>query len=366
MKSKYFLTTSMLLIAANCFAQSTFEEGGLMYMEDLSDPSKMAVIVMPKKIPTSEWSMYSGNIIVPASIEHDLDTYEVVGLAPTCFMCQDLTGLDIQAPIKAIPGPCCIYGNNIKHLRLPDTLEEILPEEAIFAPNVEELNLGSNLRSISISLGNLNNLEELKIPNTIETIDCAFDCQKVKCLKLEGDKLSLISYSFSMPALEDLIISGNELSIVKSFYKTKNLKTLSLSGVKVIKESFREINVDKLILPEGITEICESFRDFYGTELSLPNSLTQMDEKSFSWAPNLKVVKFSKNLISFGRFFKGKGETLYCPWEEDVPEAPRYLDEVNTKVTFVVPKGMEAKYREVWADKLSRAKGTIIFKEEKF
>ena len=67
-------------------SQSTFEEGGLLYMEDLSNPSKLSVIVMPKNSPLSGYkSLYSGKIVVPSTINHDLDTYEVVGIAKMPF-----------------------------------------------------------------------------------------------------------------------------------------------------------------------------------------------------------------------------------------------------------------------------------------
>ena len=53
-----------------------------MFREDLSNPAKLSVLVMPKNSPSSAYkSLYSGKIIVPSKIEHDLDSYEVVGIA---------------------------------------------------------------------------------------------------------------------------------------------------------------------------------------------------------------------------------------------------------------------------------------------
>ena len=62
-------------------SQSTFEEDGILYMEDLSDSSKLAVYVMPKHTPMSgHRSGYIGIVSIPAKITHDLDEYEVIGI----------------------------------------------------------------------------------------------------------------------------------------------------------------------------------------------------------------------------------------------------------------------------------------------
>lgn len=353
-----------LSISAAGFAQSTFEEGGIMYMEDLSDPSKMAVLVAPKQNPATGWGMYTGNIIVPKTIEHDLDTYEVVGLTPACFMCPDLTGIEIQAPVKALP-MTCIMGDNIKTLKFPDSLEE-LPNTSVQTPNVENLYLGKSLKSIQLAFSMLNTLTSLDIPSTIESIEMSFStCNRIKSLKLDGGQISKIYVSFCMmEALEDLRISGNELYIESSFADTPQLTVLMLKGVNKINSSFGNINVDKLVLPEGITEITSSFENFNGSELTLPNTLTTLTG-SFRRCPNLKIIHLGKGLCSFENLYNGKGQIFYCPWNE-VPKAPRIGSYNYTDVTFVVPIGMEAKYREAWGRELQNAKGSVVFREEKF
>ena len=365
MNIKHLLATSLLIISVNSFAQSTFEEGGLVYMEDISDPSKMAVIVMPKQNPVTQWGMYSGDVVVPASIEHDLDTYNVVGLSTMCFMCPDLTGLDIQAPLKTLPLQC-IYSEKIKKIKLPDSLEE-LPNSSIMTPNVEEIYFGKSLKTISGSCMQLN-VTNLTIPVTIENISSSFMvCQMLKTLHLKGDNFSTLETSFiDMPALETLSIEGRNLTIAACFgMNIEKLQTLYLSGVVAIKGAFSEINIDKLDLPEGIAEISDSFRTFNGSELTLPNSLTKL-ENSFYTCPNLKIVRLSKGVCSLENFCKGNGETLYCPWNE-VPEVPDLRNRPDFVMTFVVPEGMEARYREAWASSLSRmTKSNITFREEKF
>lgn len=334
-----------------------------MYMEDLSDPSKMAVIVMPKQNPATGWGMYSGDVTVPATIEHDLDTYEVVGLSSGCFMCPNLTGLDIKASLKTVAN-ASIMGDNIKSLKLPDSIED-LPISSVNVPNVEELFLGKSLKTVSLSFSQLNKLNSLNIPSSIESIETSFyTCDKLQSLEVKGDNLSLIRGSFfGMPELESLVIGGNNLSIEGAFINIENLKQLDLSGVNKIIGSFGKINVDKLTIPEGVEEINASFLEFNGTELTLPNSLTKLEGYSFWSCKNLKTVRLGKGVCSIGNFTDTKDVEIYCPWDE-VPEVPDFHS--NSKVTFVVPVGMEAKYREAWGNKLEHTNAQISFKEQNF
>ena len=360
MRFKHLLAVLSLIISVCSFAQSTFEEGGLLYMEDISDPSKMAVIVMPKQNSATGDSMYSGDVIVPASIEHDLDTYEVVGLSTSCFFnCPDLTSLEIRASLKKLPEPC-IFSERVKKIILPDTLEEI-PGNSIYAPNVEEIYLGKNLKTLGIEVGDVT---ELSIPYTIESINGLYG-GKLKNLELKGDNLSTLKNVFlfsSVPTLESVSIKGKNLIIDQCFTEAENLTTLHLSGIKSIKNSFNKTNIDKLVIPEGVIEIDNSFERFNGTELTLPNSLTNLN-KVFRFYPNLKIVRLGKGINSFNKYsFLHENQTIYCPWDE-VPDPPHYF---RKGVTFVVPKGMEAKYREAWADKLKDTETNITFREEDF
>ena len=358
MRSKHLLAVLSLIISVCSFAQSTFEEGGLLYMEDISDPSKMAVIVMPKQNPATGDSMYSGDVIVPASIEHDLDTYEVVGLSTSCFFnCPDLTSLEIRASLKKLPVPC-IFGERVKKIILPDTLEEI-PGYSINDVPIEEIYLGKNLKTLDMGVGYVT---ELSIPSTIESINGLYG-GRLKNLELKGDNLSTLKNVFTYGStIESVSIEGKNLTIDDSFEEAENLTILHLSGIKSIKNSFNKTNIDKLVIPEGVIEIDNSFERFNGTELTLPNSLTNLN-KVFRFYPNLKIVRLGKGINSLNKYsFLYKNQTIYCPWDE-VPDPPYHFYE---GVTFVVPKGMEAKYREAWADKLKDTKTNITFREEDF
>lgn len=357
-----------LLLPTTAFAQSTFEEGGVMYMEDLSDPSKMAVIVAQNWNPATMSSKYSGDITIPATIEHDLDTYEVAGLGIGCFVgCPNLKSLTIDVPLKSLT-TSVIFADNLTTLKLPDCIEEL--SSSINVKNAENIYFGKSLKKVNCCFMSADKLQELNLPSTVESISISFqNCPVLKQLNLTGGNLTELESSFGqVPMLESLSIAGKNLTIKFCFQNASNLKDVKLSGISTIKDSFNECNIDKLIIPEGITSITSSFDTFTGTELVLPNSLTEL-ERSFYRCPNLKTIKLGKGVCNVKDFHKGNGETIYCPWDE-VPKAPYFKYDANASVTFVVPIGMEAKYREAWADDLkytnTERHEKVTFREEKF
>ena len=149
MKNRYLFLISLIFLSLNIFAQSTFEENGIVYMEDPGHPDKMQVYVMQKKSPLlyPGQSAYTGDIIIPAQIEHDLDTYDVVALGHLAFMNCNITSLDIQAPITSIDHNM-IYSTTLKKLRLPDTLKIL---RGLEAPNLEEVYFGEGLQDLNDS-----------------------------------------------------------------------------------------------------------------------------------------------------------------------------------------------------------------------
>jgi hypothetical protein len=111
------------------YAQQTFEVNGIVYKENLSIKDKMCVTVQrkimddPAGYPVQ--SYYAGEITVPSKIEHDLDEYEVTGIAKWAFwICEGLTSLTIDEGIKRLY-PYTIWGKTLTTLKLPDSLEQI-------------------------------------------------------------------------------------------------------------------------------------------------------------------------------------------------------------------------------------------------
>ena len=150
---KKFILCLLCVMGSEMYAQETFEVNGIVYKEDLSQKDKMCVIVQRKIIDDPSGypvqSYYSGKVIVPSQVEHDLDNYEVTGISKWAFwICKEMTSLTINEGIKRLY-PFTIWGENMTTLTLPNSLERIDDEAINCSPGVlHRVTFGKGLKYI--------------------------------------------------------------------------------------------------------------------------------------------------------------------------------------------------------------------------
>lgn len=378
-------------------AQSTFEEDGIVYIEDFSDPSRMAVVVMPKLSPrTGELSLYSGKIRIPSKITHNLDTYDVIGISRGAFYSKSVEEVIIEDGIEFIDEHA-IYSESLKKLRLPGSTKSI---RWITAKNLEEIEFGEGIEFLGeIFIGPVANL---KFPESLKEIS-GFTAEKehnyleplqddewfpksvrfgnnVEVLQycfnsgFGGEELSIpascrsVSNSFgTCPALKTLDLKEGLMEIRESFKNVNELQRLNIpNSVKIIEDSFVEDGkLEKLDLGTGLQTIKKSFvRVPSLRKLKLPDSLTTID-RSFEFSennddPRFEVLYFGEGYDRINRRWIKWVKELYCPWSQ-IPSAPDfdsdYYHGMRT-LTIYVPKGMEEDYIKAW--KLGGWKGITV------
>lgn len=372
-----FLISSVVSVA-----QSTFEENGILYMEDLSDPKAMAVVVIAKKsLRTGEKSLYSGDIRIPAQIIHDLDTYNVIGILKGAFYCDNLSSLVIEDGIEFIED-YSIWSSSLKTLTLPGTVKTL---SWVQTENLKEIKFGEGIETLSeISLGP--DIKNIDFPQSLKKIK-GFSVEGMSwstkpisvkfgdnveeleyCLRqFAGETLSTplgcknIKFSFEeCPNLTKLNINEGPLTIEGSFEKINNLSELSLpNSVRLIESSFIENGrLSSLSLGDNVESIKKSF--LYIPELkrlTLPNSLKKIDD-SFKFSvnynkPKLEIVHFGEGYKDItkllGSPIRGLDE-MYCPWTI-VPSSPTFDYDYRAgdqSIIINVPKGMVENYIKAW------------------
>lgn len=382
---RFFIYWVSMLTALITLSQTTFTEGGINYMEDLSDPSKLAVIVIAKKSPLlqADASAYKGNVVIPSKVKHDLDEYEVIGIAQGAFMAPELESLVInEGPTKIYMGT--IWSDKLKKLIFPKSVKSIeylyLPElEEISADGVEiiknwnfgkieSLNLPSSKHIINSFFGLKNIIlgpemdiikdsfshykgEILNIPPCKEIIDSFESSIGLNKLTFSGtvDKISN-SFNYIVSddnlSLSEVLFLSNVNIIDNSFNRCINLRILEFDGeVKNISNSFSSIkNLENLNLPSGINEISNSFEQCGSLRsLNINNEVTKISgsfsdirkldnltlpsnvvliENSFSYPLNLQTLILNEGIKIIKNCFHGleKIENL---------ELPSSLHEIN-------------------------------------
>ena len=280
------------------FAQATFTENGIVYTEDLSDPSKLAVIVVAKKSPMvmEGLSAYEGDITVPSKVAHDLDEYAVTGIGQGAFFgCDELESLIIEdGPTKILANT--IVAKNLKKMVFPNTMKSI---KGFFSIGLESVSLGNSLQTVENST--FGNVESLEFPNTLKTLEVVQTTStdmdyKLKDLRLPSG-MNSIKMSFSFFEGEKLDLGGCKV-ISDSFRRCKNLTDLNLGeGVQKIENSFENLdNIETLKIPNSCKTISESFTYTQLLQnLDLGEGIENIHD-SFKKIGNIKELKLPKSL----------------------------------------------------------------------
>lgn len=387
-------------------AQTTFIVNGIKYMEDLSDPTRMAVIVMPNYDVMNPMVMgYEGDIVIPSKVEHDLDTYDVIGISTGAFCSDKLNSLVISegvcniaqgaiysislkklvlpSTVKSISmiGGCNLedidFGNGIesinmlmlgpvKSLRFPDSLKSIEVVSRVPGPNNIETNREGNLTDLTFGK-NIESIKffgvdylgsELKIPSSCKKISTSFpSCPNLVKLELPAG-LEILSESFaSVDKLENLSIPGSIKNITNDFSSCISLKKLTINeGVENIEDSFVSMpELTDLSLPNSVINIIHSFRGCDNIKtLVIPESVADIKDSFSATLKNTEEIIFKstpKNvtMFSYVSVEDGKTKKIYLPWKE-VPQKRFFLSLGDGAVLeLYVPKGMTQTFTDDWS-----------------
>ena len=279
---------------------------------------------------------YSGDIVIPNSVEYYNHEYSVVSIDFHAFYYCDLTSLYIPRSVTSLSGDAFISSNY--------NLQSIIVEEgnpvydsrencnAIIDTEKNTLILGCNntvipdgIREIlSLAFLNCKDLTDVTLPETITRIwDVAFyGCKNLKSINFpEGlEYLGWFSFgntgltSISIPASVTIIASDcfdYSTDVISIEVDENNPIYDSRNGCNAIIETSTNILIrgcQNTIIPNGITEIAASaFSGAKGLEeIAIPASVTTIGGSAFSSCSSLTSISISDNITEIGRWaFEG-------------------------------------------------------------
>ena len=206
---KFLFFVLAILIFCKTNAQSKFEVNGIMYQEDLSQKDEIAVCVMPKfnNSPSGETykSHYEGDVIIPQTIEYDLDTYEVTGIAQFAFNYSDsLKSIVIEANIKTILPATIISCRALETIKLSDAIEEIQMNGIVMVPTLKNVEFGKGLKVIANNNFCTVDLTEVQFPDSVVSIKSSFlACSKLSKIHF-GKGIKELTNSFTGCPLDEV------------------------------------------------------------------------------------------------------------------------------------------------------------------
>lgn len=340
------LTVASLNLPADASAQY-FMSGGLGYNVLSSEEHTVEVTV------NESCTAYHGNISIPATVEHNGVTYDVVALGEQAFYGANLSGISIPPSVTEIKQSCFREVRGLATINVPASVTDIemwaFAANGLNAINVDEANpsyvsIGGILFSkdtatlVECPLGKSGTLT---LPQCTRHIaPCAFfGCASVTGVTLPEDLSSIGYWSFmnasrlnnvvipsSVSYLGDNLFAGcsalNNLTIAEenSHYYMDGKAIYSAGGdtlvschksadsvflpntLRVVAGFGFNTNIKYVHVPDGVTTIGDNAFAYSSLRsIDLPNSLERMEAYAFDYCTSLVRVGMPATLDTMGR-----------------------------------------------------------------
>ena len=209
---KYFLPflliSLMSMVGTNAFAHDievTNADGVTIYYIWINNKTELAVSYFGK-LYTLYPNVYTGNIIIPESINYDGNNYSVTSIGKNAFWsCSGLTSITI-----------------------PNSVKNIESEAFSACSNLTSVTIGNSVKSIgNIAFYNCSSLTSITIPNSVTSIGSgAFDgCSGLTSVTIPNSVTSIGSGAFSgCSSLASVIIGSGVTTIGDYAFSNTNLK----------------------------------------------------------------------------------------------------------------------------------------------
>lgn len=228
------LAALLVAIALPCSAYD-FMVDGIAYGFVSNDSTAVQVE------PISKTEYYTGDIVVPATVEHDGKSYNVTAIGMHAFtFSSGMTSIELPSSIKTIEPGAFMNCYGLTSIDLPEGLESIGNLAFVACENLETVTIPSTVQDIGYMAFNMNSkLRKITIPEGVEVIKYMTfsECHALKdvvlpqSLKAIGTQAFSNCKQFSMVVIPDAVVEiGNE-----AFNNCENVTEITIGkGVKNI------------------------------------------------------------------------------------------------------------------------------------
>lgn len=279
-----------------------FMENGINYRVASSTTPSVYVC----RLPNGEH--YSGDVIVPSSVEHEGIEYLVSGISNWAFEnCSEITNISMPQSIKEIGESAFAGCSQLSHLSFPDSIKYLEICVCYGCEKLCSLHLPSGIQGIGRSAFNgCKSLEEFVVPDSVKEIDGMVfkNCSNLKkiywgkSVKKVGSDLFTGCYSFGEVYISDIS------KWCKTEFASETANPLYKQGVAGggIKLFLNSEMVDTLFVPNDI-DVVRKYT-FYGytwlKSIKFPESDVKVEDNAFSECRQLKSVYFGESTIRLG------------------------------------------------------------------
>ena len=301
MKNLKHLFTALLLLCGTIAFAEEVTINGIKY--DIITKAKQA------KVIAKETGKYSGNIIVPTTIEHNGVTCSVTSIGDYAFYgCSGLTSIEIPNSLTSIGSHAFSNCSGFTSITIPNSVTSIGDGVFSYCSSLTSITIPNSVTSIgSSAFSGCSGLTSITIPNSVTSIgDWAFcSCYGLTSIEIPNGVKSIGSSAFSgCSSLTSIEIPNGVTSIGSSaFSGCSGLTSITIpnSVTSIGSSAFRSCSgLTSITIPNSVTSIgnyafssCSCL-----TSITIPNSVTRIGSSAFSNCSGLTNVTIGSGVNS--------------------------------------------------------------------
>ena len=273
---KTLLLTATLLCSTAAFAE-TVVFNGITY--DVVTKAKVATVIQSE-------TGYSGNIVIPATIEHNGVTYNVTSIGSDAFYnCSGLTSIVIPNSITSIGSGAFYNCSGLTSVEIPNSVTSIGSSAFRDCSGLTSIEIPNSVTSIgSSAFYYCSGLTSIVIPNSVTSIreGTFINCSGLTSIEIPNSVTIIENYAFNgCSGLTSVVIPNSVTSIGDNAFS-------DCSGLTSI------------VIPNSVTSIRQgAFNGCSGlTSVEIPNSVTSIGYSAFEGCSGLTSVKIPNSVTN--------------------------------------------------------------------
>ncbi|MBP5340429.1 MAG: leucine-rich repeat domain-containing protein [Prevotella sp.] len=299
------LLVLMLSVTASAFAVEA-EIGGLWY--EIITKGKVAQVIQYKNN-----IKYSGNIVIPETVEYESATYSVTKIGNDAFSsCWELTSASIPGSVTSIGENAFSGCINLISVIISGSVTSIGNGAFWCCSGLTSITIPSGVISIGNgAFGGCSGLTSITIPNTVTNIgSVAFsDCSSLTTITIPGSVTKMGSGAFqNCSGLTSIMFQDGLTSIGENaFANCSSLTSITIPGsvTSIAGNSFGYcISLTSVVIQNGVMTIGGgAFQGCSGlSSVTIPNSITSIGNHAFIRCNSLSSIIIPSSVTSIGPY----------------------------------------------------------------
>ena len=286
MKHRYFkslLAILFLMVGAKAFAYDAEIDGIYYYFYDTE-----ATVTYRDNSST-----YSGNVVIPATVTYNGETYTVTSIGSSAFLgCSGLTSITIPEGVRIIGGGAFYGCSGLTSITIPESVTSIDVMAFSDCSGLTSINIPDGVTWIGMNtFSGCSGLTSITIPESVTSIGySAFkDCSGLTSITIPESVTRIEERAFEN--CSDL--TKVEFSSIESLCKISFKDYYSNPLINAHHLYINGQEITDLVIPESVTSIggfafcgCRAL-----TSVTIPKSVTSIGESAFRGCENLKIIR---------------------------------------------------------------------------